>query len=111
MARIEGSKMHFKEKTVAFPTKISEVITFEKVHVIITEPSRPPTNDNVWGVSLDGEINWQIPKPQSVYEESPYVAIRKRDSKSFYAHNWDGTRLTFVIRGTEIELVDSIWIK
>ena len=65
-------------------------------------PIKTIYNENVFGVNLDGNIIWQIPKVDLLYDDSPFVGLIKEDKKSVWAINWDGTALLLDVNTGEI---------
>lgn len=75
---------------IIFDYPIVQTIDFESIAVIRLEiPANSNYNENVFGVSVDGQLLWQIEKVAHVYTNSPYVNLSKHDSL-VVAINWDG---------------------
>ena len=80
-------------KRVTFPFKVKQVEKFDDVLVVRLEiPMGTIFNENVFGVSAEGKVIWQIEKMSYVYEDSPFTGMGK---EGHYAKlcNWDGTDL------------------
>jgi hypothetical protein len=78
---------------VLFDYPIVQTIELESLAVIRLEiPPNINYNENVFGVSEDGQLLWQIKKVALVYTNSPYVNLSKHDSL-VVAQNWDGLSL------------------
>jgi|SRR3989344_2075816 len=79
---------------VEFPSEVKQVLEFDDVLIVRLKVSKENTlGENVFGVSLDGRILWQIPTISHVYQNSPYTSIY-REGDFVGAFNWDGTELT-----------------
>lgn len=92
---VKGSVLHFEKigVKVEFIWPITDVIKFNDVLVVRVEPeSGVIYNENVFGVSVTGEIIWSIEKRNHVYEDSPYTAINKKNDTVKFS-NWDGEDL------------------
>lgn len=81
-------------KTVTFDYLIADIVAFDDAVVVrLNSPSDKHFNENVFGVSYDGKILWQIEKKEHVYDESPYTYIGQRDD-NVILFNFDGLELT-----------------
>lgn len=81
------------KKRVKFPYDVAQVLDFSNVFVVrIESPLKSRFNENVYGVSYDGKILWQVGPRKYVYEDSPYTGMIKEDEK-VKLFNWDGTEL------------------
>lgn len=49
-------------------------------------------NENVYAVTADGKILWQITKMSHVYEDCPYANMLVKEG-NIELYNWDGTIL------------------
>lgn len=80
---VSGGKVHF-----AHP--IAQVEDFGGVGVVRLEV-RPGNhyNENVFGVSADRRILWQIERERHIYPDSPYTTLRK-DGDLAVVGSWDG---------------------
>lgn len=81
-------------KSVTFKYNIAEVAILEGI--IIVRLDVPPgriMNENIYGVSKDGNILWQISKLGHIYGDSPYTGMTRRGDK-FTIYNWDGLDVT-----------------
>ncbi len=77
--------------TVTFDHPVREVLSSNDVFIVRTEP--PPgtvSNENVFGLSSEGDRLWQISQTARVYPDSPYTKISIEPDGSLWAHNWDG---------------------
>jgi hypothetical protein len=94
---IEGNSVKVinggKTKILTFPFPIRQAISFPKCHVIRFEPEVGETyNENVFGLSLDGDILWQIEPIGHVYADSPYTGMGQVGDL-IQLWNWDGVDL------------------
>jgi hypothetical protein len=65
--------------TVVFDYPVREVLVSDESIIVRVEP--PPgtiLNQNVFGLTLEGERLWTIGQLPHVYEDSPYTGLSKR---------------------------------
>lgn len=76
---------------VKLPYPVYKVEAFDDclVVLLIGEDGYFPINENIFGVSYDGKILWQIEKVEHVNRDSPYTGMSKKDNL-LLAYNWDG---------------------
>jgi hypothetical protein len=81
------------ERKVNFGWPVVEVLEVANMLVVRTDP-KPGSCDNcnVFGVALDGTIQWQVGPQQYIYDDSPYTGITLIDD-GIKLSNWDGTDL------------------
>ena len=80
-------------RRVDFAWPIAEVIAFAEILVVRIQPKPgAKDNQNVFGVRSDGEIAWQVPHRQFIYDDSPFTGMM-RTGTNVYLSNWDGTEL------------------
>ena len=74
-----------------FKYDIDTVLIFDSCIVVMIEPPVPRVtyNENIFGVSFDGKILWQIEKTEHLYEGSRYTNM-VRENDLLLAYNWDG---------------------
>jgi len=78
---------------VSFKHDIDKVVSFDNVVVVLLKmPSGVIFNENVFGVSLNGQIRWQIQKLLPDTEDSPHINI-KRSANGLDAYNWSGLKI------------------
>jgi hypothetical protein len=78
-------------KQITFDYPIDTAVGFDTVIVVMLEPNKL-LNENVFGVSYDGKIMWQVDKRDHVYDESPYTYIGRKDN-NVELGNFDGLEL------------------
>lgn len=88
---ITTSNLFFKKIEFLFDIRQIEEIN-DIVIVRLDIPLGVIFNENIYAVSADGEILWQIPKMSHVYEDSPYVNMLVK-GENIELYNWDGTIL------------------
>jgi hypothetical protein len=89
-------------ETVSFDYPVNDFLVFQKVTVVILDvPVQKKFNENVFAISDNGNILWQIEKRQFVYENSPYTGIES-SGNNVILYNWDGLKLTVVPETGEI---------
>jgi hypothetical protein len=77
-------------KRVILPLAIEKVECFENVLVVLLDFSTDTIfNENVFGVSAEGKVIWQIEKMSYVYEHSPFTNI-SQENDLLSAYNLDG---------------------
>lgn len=94
---IEGINLiistHDSVKNVQFPFEVKQVESFETVLIVrLKIPVGTTFNENIFGVSSDGKILWQIKKMKYVYNDSPFTGMVRAGS-NIKLCNWDGTDL------------------
>ena len=79
------------KKLVEFKYEIKIIQKFDDCIIVMIEPPMKVIfNENVFGVSYDGKILWQIEAVKHVHKDSPYTWIgHKNDLLEIY--NWDGS--------------------
>ena len=90
----QGMELHRESHKIAiFPYPVGQIETFHDIAVVRLDlPSGARLNENVYAVSSDGRVLWQIAAERHVYEDSPYTGLA-RDGDCVVVHNWDGTDL------------------
>jgi hypothetical protein len=90
----EGKLLMDTGKAVSFKYPVYKAIGFDDVVVVmLLIQSGGRFNENVFGVSREGELIWQVPEKGHVYESSPYTNIGRDGDKVLLA-NFDGLQLT-----------------
>ncbi len=78
-------------KEVAFDYPIGETLDFQDVIVLrLKLPLEVIFNENVFGLSRDGKILWQISKQKHIDEDSPYTQLSYQNNKAGL-YNWDAS--------------------
>lgn len=78
---------------VEFPWPVIKALEFEDAYVVMIEPDASSYfNENVFGISLDGKLLWQIEVRKHVYANSCYTYIGRSDD-NVRLGNWDGDDL------------------
>jgi len=98
------------KKEVEFPSPIKQIEKFEQVIIVRIYPKTTTTflNENIFGVSYDGKILWQIEVVSHVHVDSPYTWIGRKDSL-LEAYNWDGT--LYIVDPNNGKIIDERFIK
>lgn len=107
----ENKELKFSEKSLEFDDEIKEVIEFDGFLVVRTDYYKSTTNENVYGVNLEGKITWQIKKMSKLTYKGkefigitdPYSGLTKIDNDRIKLHNWDST--TFEVNPRSGELL------
>jgi len=90
---INGKSLIVSGKSIKFPLDIKQVEVFPNSFVVRLEvPTNFVFNENIFGVSKDGMILWQIEKLTYVYSNSPYTGML-REKNFIKLFNWDGKNL------------------
>ena len=77
--------------TVGFEYPIEQVLCFETM-VVVRLKSPAGVNENVFGVSTEGQIVWRVPKLKYPYEDSPFTGVSEEDGMA-RLFNWCGLDL------------------
>lgn len=93
MINVSGNVLEIDStKSVSFKYEIDDVVLYDSIIVVLLKvPDGIIFNENIFGVSLFGDIIWQIESIVPGANDSPYVAIEK-DNDSLNAFNWSGIR-------------------
>jgi len=97
--KFENKELKIDEKSLEFDNEIKEVIDFNGFLVVRTDYSKSTTNENVYGINTDGQIEWQIEKLNKLTHNGieyngisePYTSIIKLTDKTLKLLNWDST--------------------
>jgi hypothetical protein len=77
-------------KTVEFQYDISGTQKFDDCLVVMIDPPKHVLlNENIFGLSYEGKMLWQIEKIEHVDVDSPYTGLGLEDSQ-LTVYNWDG---------------------
>ena len=87
------------DKSIEFDNLIKEVIDFGDCFVVRTDNNKFITNENVYGVNINGQLNWQIKKMEKLTFNGkeyngitdPYSGLTKVDNNRVILYNWDST--------------------
>jgi len=76
---------------VIFDYPIGETLDFQDAIVVRLElPLGVIFNENVFGLSYDGKVLWQISKQKHIEEDSPYTQLSYQNDKAGL-YNWDAS--------------------
>ena len=101
----ESSILFLKSgKTVSLRYDIAEILIFQEVIIARLDiPHKVVFNENVYGISHDGRLLWQVPKLDHVYQDSPYTGMKILNDDLILC-NWDGLDVTIdPISGTVLK--------
>jgi hypothetical protein len=77
--------------SVVFDHPVREVlVTAESIIARVEPPAGTVLNENIYGLSLEGDRLWTIGQLPHVYDDSPYTGLSRRIDGSVWASNWDG---------------------
>ena len=93
--QIKGKDLLVENRAIwssQFP--IAQIIAFDESIVVRVEAplGTKSQNENVFGISWDGEELWQVPHDTYVYEDSPFTNL-SYEAGMVKLTNWDGTNL------------------
>ncbi len=98
-----------EKKMVEFSYLIGKIETFDDcVIVMIDPPMKTIFNENIYGVSYDGKILWQVEKIEHVDRDSPYTGMGQ-EKGLLSAYNWDG--FDYRIEPKTGKIIDKIFVK
>ncbi len=89
--KYENNKLKFSSgASYNFKYPIDEIKICEKIVIVRLDiPPKVILNENVYGISENGELLWQIEKLDHIYEDSPYTGMTLKEGK-LILYNWDG---------------------
>jgi len=107
--KIENGKLLFADgKTVSFDYSIQQELNFPGVIVVLLNiPTGEIFNENVFGVSFDGEVLWQVAPQRYLGDDSPYTGMNYEDGKAGL-YNWDST--LYVVEPMTGELISKRFV-
>ncbi len=98
-----------KGVVVELPYPIQTVLSFGNyVAVLLEIPTGTKFNENVFGISIEGKILWQIQEKPHVYDISSYTSISKLGD-NLELCNWDG--LDLVVDPKTGNIISESWSK
>lgn len=108
--KISGNKVIFQNgEEITFGYPIGETLDFQDVIVIRLElPLGVVFNENVFGLSCDGEILWQISKQKHIGEDSPYTQLSYQNGKAGL-YNWDAS--LYIVEPNTGEVIKERFLK
>ena len=78
---------------VSFEFPIQQAVRCGEVIVVLVEsPPGVRHNRNVYGISLAGELQWQVDEPDTVHEDSPFTNVTF-EYGAVSCYNWGGGNL------------------
>jgi len=95
--------------TLKFKYDIDNIQKFNDCFVIMLGLQKHVIfNENIYGVSYDGKILWQIEKNNHLDEDSPYTGLGV-ESNLLTAYNWDG--YDYLINPQTGKIIDKKFVK
>lgn len=96
-------------RTVSFDYPIRQTLNFPNVIIVLLNiPTGKIFNENVFGVSCDGEVLWQVAPQRYLGDDSPYTGMNYEDDKAGL-YNWDST--LYVVEPLTGELISKRFVK
>lgn len=96
-------------KTVRFDYPIRQIVEFPNVIVVLLNiPTGKIFNENVFGVSCDGMVLWQVAPQRHLGDDSPYTGMNYEGDKAGL-YNWDST--LYVVEPMTGDLVSKRFVK
>ena len=89
---IVHGKLTIGDRTFDLPHPVEEALTYHDLIIVRLEPPAGVIfNRNVYGISHEGEVLWQIEEsPHGTQEDKPYVNINIGQNHDLIAGNWNG---------------------
>lgn len=98
-----------QKKIIKFKYPINKIQKFDNCLVVIIEPPlKTVFNENVFGVSYEGKLLWQIENINHMNIDSPYTGISEKDGL-LIAYNWDG--FDYTIDPKNGRIIDKKFVK
>ena len=109
--KFENKELKIGGKSLEFDDEIKEVIDFNGFFVVRTDYYDSTTNENVYGITTDGKIEWQIEKLTKLTHNGidydgisePYTSIIKLTDKTLKLINWDSTNFEVYSHSGELK--------
>lgn len=100
-------KLYYNDAVIyVFESKIDKILKFKdkNVIVILLNPDHyKHDNKNVLCIDTKGNLLWQVPKYDYIYEDSPFVSILE-DEGNVRLVNWDSSQVLIEPASGEILL-------
>ncbi|MDQ3323476.1 MAG: hypothetical protein M3525_13755 [Acidobacteriota bacterium] len=94
---------------VTFDYPIGETLDFKDAIVLrLKLPSGVIFNENVFGLSHNGKILWQISKQKHIDDDSPYTQLSYQNNKAGL-YNWDAS--LYIIEPTTGKVIEERFLK
>lgn len=94
--------------SVEFKHKIWKVAEFSEVLVVLLDALQAKYPDNVFGISYEGKILWQIRPVRTVLSNSPFTGC-ERKSDVLELHHFDG--MLYRVNPLNGEILGSMFVK
>lgn len=90
--KIEDNKLILTSgKIVSFKYPIRETLNFSEIIIVLLNvPPKANFNENVYGVSYNGKVLWQVLPQRHLSSDSPYTGMNYEGNKAGL-YNWDST--------------------
>lgn len=96
-------------KIVSFNYPVRETLNFPEVIIVLLDvPPKANFNENVYGVSYDGKVLWQVSPYRHLGSDSPYTGINYESDKAGL-YNWDST--LYVVEPETGQLINKRFVK
>ena len=104
MIEINNNTLFFNKREIKeYDSQISEALVFKNVIVVCLNYYEVTYNENIFGLSLNGDVLWQIQKYIPIEgSKSAFVGLTKENENLVWATNWDGTALLLNVKTGEI---------
>lgn len=96
-------------KMFQLPSAIKQIEILDQVIAVRVHPEGVNfINENVFGISFEGKLLWQIEKVEHVDKDSPYTGLG-RENDLLTAYNWDG--FDYLVEPKTGKIIDRKFIK
>jgi hypothetical protein len=104
---IVNGKLTIGDRVIDFPHPVEEALAYHDLIIVRVEPPAGVIfNKNVYGVSHEGKVLWQIEEsPHGTQEDKPYVNIYIGQNDDLIAGNWNGVSYLVNPENGEITVV------
>ena len=97
------------KRTVDLPSPIKQIEKCDEIIVVRVNPKISSfLNENIFGVSYEGKILWQIEKIKHMDTQSPFMGMGQ-DENGFSAYNWDSFNYKIDLKTEKI--IDRQYVK
>lgn len=105
--QVKNNKLIINNKLITFDYDIEKIINNDdKLYILLSIPIKKIYNNNIFAVSQNGDMLWQVELPWYAVENKDYpftnIWFNEEETK-LYAYNWHGFEHIIDIKTGEID--------